>query len=86
MGILQLASSWSFYKAKELLVACLPIFQQPNVVALSKPFKRVLLDASSWPLLYEYCGIEYKFMIFNSWQKFMYTLLSNCGSLSITID
>ena len=31
-------------------------------------------------------GVEYRFLIFNSLQKFLYTRLSNCGPLSITID
>ena len=39
--------------------------------------KRVLLEASAWPLLYGYRGVEYRFFIFNSWQKFLYSRLSN---------
>ena len=35
---------------------------------------RVLLDASAWPLLCGFRGVEYKFLIFNSLQKFLYTL------------
>ena len=48
--------------------------------------RRVLFDASAWLLLYGYCGVEYRFFIFNSLQKFLYTRLSNCGPLSVTID
>ena len=36
----------------------------------------VLLDASAWPLLCGYHGVEYRFLIFNSLQKFLYTRLS----------
>ena len=34
---------------------------------------RVLLDASAWLLLCGFCGVEYRFFIFNSLQKFLYT-------------
>ena len=47
---------------------------------------RVLFDASTRSLLCGYCGVEYRFLIFNSLQKFLYTRLSNCGPLSITIN
>ena len=47
---------------------------------------RVLLDAYAWPLLCGYRGVEYRFLIFNSLQKFLYTRLSNCGPLLVTID
>ena len=33
-----------------------------------------------------YCGVEYKFLGFSSWKKFLYKPLSNCGPLSVTID
>ena len=59
-------------------------------LAECRPFfranKRVLLDVFAWLLLCGHCGIEYKFLIFNSLQNFMYTQLSNCSPLSITID
>ena len=43
------------------------------------------MDDSAKPLLYGYCGVEYEFLIFRLLQKFMYTLLSNCGPLSVII-
>ena len=46
----------------------------------------VLFEASAWPLLYGYHGLEYRFFIFSSWQKFLYARLSNSGPLSETID
>ena len=51
-----------------------------------KADKSVLLDVSTWSLLYGYHGVEYRFFIFNSLQKFLYTRLSNCDTLSVTID
>ena len=48
--------------------------------------RRVLLDASAWSLLCAYRGVKYRFLIFNLLQKFLFTRLSNCGPLSITID
>ena len=51
-----------------------------------KVIKRVLLDSSAWPLLCEYRRVEYKFMIFNLRHKFLYTMLSNYGPLSVMID
>ena len=51
-----------------------------------KADRRVLLYASAWPLLCGYHEVEYRFLIFNLLQKFLYTRLSNCGPLSITID
>ena len=51
-----------------------------------KVVKKVLLDDFAWLLLCEYSGVEYKFLIFISLQKFMYTLLSNCGPLLVIID
>ena len=38
---------------------------------------RVLLEVSAYPLLCGYREVEYRFFIFNSWQKFLYARLSN---------
>ena len=80
----QSASGWLFCRPiKPLVVHYFPL-------AECRPFfkanKRVLLDTSAWPLLCEYRGVEYKFLIFNLLQKSLYTRLSNCGPLSVTID
>ena len=42
-----------------------------------KVANRVLLEASAWPLLCGYHGVEYRFFVFNSWHKFLYARLSN---------
>ena len=42
-----------------------------------KAVNRVLLEAFAWPLLCGYRRVEYRFFIFNSWQKFLYAQLSN---------
>ena len=51
-----------------------------------KAVRRVLLDDSAWPLLCGYRRVELKFLIFGSSQRFLFTLLSNCGPLLVTID
>ena len=48
--------------------------------------KSVLLDSFAWPMLCGYRGVEYRFLIFNSLQKFLNTRLSNYGPLSVIID
>ena len=35
--------------------------------------RRVLLDVSAWPLLCGYRGVEFRFLIFNLLQKFLYS-------------
>ena len=42
-----------------------------------KVVNRVLLEVSAWSLLYGYRGVEYRFIIFNFRQKFLYAWLSN---------
>ena len=82
----QSVSGWLFSRPIKSLVVHLPTFLWLNIGFFFKVDRRVLLDASAWPLLCGYLGVEYKFLIFNSLQKFLYTWLSNCGPLSVTID
>ena len=50
-----------------------------------KAVSKILFVVSAYPLLWGYHGVEYKFWILSSEQKFRKAMLSNCGPLSAMI-
>ena len=75
------ASGWLFYIFHDTPGSSSTHFPLPEYKSFFRADRSVLLDASALPLL-----CMYKFFIFNSLQKFLYTKLSNCRPLSVTVD